>query len=129
MNRRKQILRQRGGEVAKAGRMFFEALFSPDPGAFFNEKGKELERELADRRVIVASYEADLAAQWGRKARDLVEQWGWLWGVWGLLLCSPLLAVTKVISEHVDGLAPIAMILANKHGAPRARRPRRRFFR
>jgi hypothetical protein len=57
MNRRKQILRQRGGEVAKAGRMFFEALFSPDPGAFFNEKGKELERELADRRVIVADGE------------------------------------------------------------------------
>ena len=55
--------------------------------------------------------------------------WGWLWGVWGLLLCSPLLAVTKVISEHVDGLAPVAMILANKHGAPRARRRRRRFFR
>ncbi len=53
MNRRKQILRQRGGEVAKAGRMFFEALFSSDPGAFFNEKGAELERELADRRVIV----------------------------------------------------------------------------
>jgi hypothetical protein len=49
MNRRKQILRQRGGEVAKAGRMFFEALF--------NEKGKELERELADRRVIVADGE------------------------------------------------------------------------
>jgi hypothetical protein len=57
MNRRKQILRQRGGEVAKAGRMFFEALFSPDPGAFFNEKGKELERELTDRRVIVADGE------------------------------------------------------------------------
>jgi hypothetical protein len=57
MNRRKQILRQRSGEVAKAGRMFFEALFSPDPGQFFNEKGAELERELADRRVIVADGE------------------------------------------------------------------------
>jgi hypothetical protein len=57
MNRRKQILRQRGGEVAKAARMFFEALFSPDPGRFFNEKGAELERELAERRVIVADGE------------------------------------------------------------------------
>ena len=57
MNRKKEILRQRGGEIAKAGRMFFEALFSPDPGAFFNEKGKELERELADRHVIVADGE------------------------------------------------------------------------
>jgi hypothetical protein len=34
-----------------------------------------------DRRVILASYEADFAAQWGRKARDLLERWGWLWGV------------------------------------------------
>jgi predicted phage terminase large subunit-like protein len=29
-----------------------------------------------DRRVILTSYEADFAAQWGRRARDLVEEWG-----------------------------------------------------
>ena len=46
MNRKKEILRQRGGEIAKAGRMFFEALFTPTPGRFFEEKGEELEREL-----------------------------------------------------------------------------------
>jgi hypothetical protein len=34
-----------------------------------------------DRRVILASYEADFAAGWGRKARDLVDQWGHLFGV------------------------------------------------
>jgi predicted phage terminase large subunit-like protein len=34
-----------------------------------------------DRRVILTSYEADFAASWGRKARDLLEQWGWLFGV------------------------------------------------
>ena len=28
------------------------------------------------RRVILASYEADFAATWGRKARDVVEEWG-----------------------------------------------------
>ncbi len=34
-----------------------------------------------DRRVILTSYEADFAAGWGRKARDLLEHWGWLFGV------------------------------------------------
>lgn len=34
-----------------------------------------------DRRVILTGYEADFAAQWGRKARDLLEQWGPVFGV------------------------------------------------
>ncbi|MBA3481822.1 MAG: hypothetical protein H0T51_08410 [Pirellulales bacterium] len=34
-----------------------------------------------DRRVILTSYEADFAAGWGRKARDLLDQWGRLFGV------------------------------------------------
>lgn len=33
------------------------------------------------RRVILCSYEADFAAQWGRKVRDLVIQWGPQFGV------------------------------------------------
>ena len=57
MNRRKQILRHRGGEVAKAGRMFFDAVFGNDPKGFFNERGAELERELASRGAIVVEGE------------------------------------------------------------------------
>ncbi len=34
-----------------------------------------------DRRVILTSYEADFAASWGRKARDLLDQHGQLFGV------------------------------------------------
>lgn len=34
-----------------------------------------------DKRTIFASYEADFAAQWGRKARGVVEAWGHLFGV------------------------------------------------
>lgn len=34
-----------------------------------------------DRRVILTSYEADFAATWGRKARDLLEQHGHLFNV------------------------------------------------
>jgi hypothetical protein len=28
------------------------------------------------KRVILTSYEADFAASWGRKARDLLDEWG-----------------------------------------------------
>jgi hypothetical protein len=34
-----------------------------------------------DRRVLLAGYEADFAASWGRKARDLLEEFGPLVGV------------------------------------------------
>lgn len=33
------------------------------------------------KRVILCSYEADFAAQWGRKVRDVVAEWGGLFGV------------------------------------------------
>jgi predicted phage terminase large subunit-like protein len=33
-----------------------------------------------DRRVILTSYEASFAASWGRKARTVMEQFGWLYG-------------------------------------------------
>ena len=51
-NRKRQILNQRGGEIAKAGRMFFDAVFG-DSAKFFKEKGEELEHELAQRGAIV----------------------------------------------------------------------------
>lgn len=33
------------------------------------------------KRVMLASYEADFAAGWGRKARAILEEWGHLFGV------------------------------------------------
>ena len=34
-----------------------------------------------DQRVMLASYESEFAATWGRKARDLVEENGYLFDV------------------------------------------------
>jgi predicted phage terminase large subunit-like protein len=34
-----------------------------------------------DARVMLGSYEANFAASWGRKARRILEEWGWLFGV------------------------------------------------
>jgi len=38
--------------------------------------------------------------------------WGWLWGVWGLLLGIPIVVIVKVIAEHVDGMQAVAELLA-----------------
>lgn len=36
---------------------------------------------------------------------------GWLWGVWGLLLGAPLLAITKVICDRIESLKPLGELL------------------
>jgi predicted PurR-regulated permease PerM len=35
----------------------------------------------------------------------------WLWGVWGLLLGAPLVAIAKVICDRVDSLKPVGALL------------------
>lgn len=37
--------------------------------------------------------------------------WGWLWGVWGLLLGIPILMILKAICDRVDGLKPVSEFL------------------
>lgn len=37
--------------------------------------------------------------------------WGWLWGVWGMLLSIPIIVIVKVVSERVDQLGPVAELL------------------
>lgn len=39
--------------------------------------------------------------------------WGWLWGIWGLLLGIPIVVVIKVIAEHVDGMQTLAELLGD----------------
>jgi predicted PurR-regulated permease PerM len=39
--------------------------------------------------------------------------WGWLWGVWGLLLGIPIIVIVKVVSQHVEALHPVAELLGD----------------
>jgi predicted PurR-regulated permease PerM len=39
--------------------------------------------------------------------------WGWLWGVWGMLLSIPIIVIVKVISQHVEPLHPLAELLGD----------------
>jgi predicted PurR-regulated permease PerM len=40
-----------------------------------------------------------------------VLAWGWLWGVWGLLLGTPILMAVKTACDRIDGLRPIGELL------------------
>jgi predicted PurR-regulated permease PerM len=37
--------------------------------------------------------------------------WGWLWGIWGMLLSIPIIVIVKVVTEHVEQLKPVAELL------------------
>jgi predicted PurR-regulated permease PerM len=39
--------------------------------------------------------------------------WGWLWGIWGMLLSVPIVVIAKVVSQHVEQLHPIAELLGD----------------
>jgi predicted PurR-regulated permease PerM len=38
--------------------------------------------------------------------------WGWLWGVWGLLLGVPIIVIFKVVAERLSGMEFVAELLA-----------------
>jgi predicted PurR-regulated permease PerM len=37
--------------------------------------------------------------------------WGWMWGIPGALLAVPLLAIVRIICDHIEPLAPVAEFL------------------
>jgi predicted PurR-regulated permease PerM len=42
-----------------------------------------------------------------------VLTWGWLWGLWGLLLGVPILMIVKAVCDRVDDLKPVGELLGN----------------
>jgi len=37
--------------------------------------------------------------------------WGWLWGVWGLLLGVPIIMMIKAICDRVEDFKPVGELL------------------
>ena len=42
-----------------------------------------------------------------------VLAWGWLWGMWGLLLGIPILMVVKAVCDRVEDLKPVGELLGD----------------
>jgi predicted PurR-regulated permease PerM len=83
-----------------------------------------------DKALLVASISVGLhivsgylVAPWltGRTSRLSavvvfvgVLAWGWLWGMWGLLLGAPMLMAIKAVCDRVDDLKPIGELLGGE---------------
>lgn len=38
--------------------------------------------------------------------------WGWLWGIWGMILAVPLMAILKIVFENVPALRPVSVLMS-----------------
>jgi predicted PurR-regulated permease PerM len=89
--------------------------------AAFMQFGNALDAlAVAGASLVVAGIVGSLILTWvqGRYARVNAAVlfiallfFGWLWGVWGLLLGAPILAIAKVICDRVESLQPVGELL------------------
>lgn len=77
---------------------------------------------VAGISLVITSLEGYLLLPWltGRASRMSpvvvfvsVLFWGWLWGVWGLLLGVPIIMIIKAICDRVEDLKPIGELLGD----------------
>ncbi|QCB47877.1 AI-2E family transporter [Hydrogenophaga sp. PAMC20947] len=75
---------------------------------------------VAGVSLLVHTISGNLLTPWltGRASRMnavavfvAVLAFGWLWGVWGLVLGVPILLMVKAVCDHVDDLKPLGEIL------------------
>ena len=71
--------------------------------------------------LAIAAIEGNVLAPWlmsraGRMNTVAVFVsllfWGWIWGVWGLLLAVPIMAAAKAVCERIDDLSGYAELLS-----------------
>lgn len=75
---------------------------------------------VAGMSLIIATFVGTFVVAWmtGRIAKMNTAAifisllfWGWLWGIWGMLLSIPIIVIMKVVSQHVEQLQPVAELL------------------
>jgi predicted PurR-regulated permease PerM len=44
--------------------------------------------------------------------------WGWLWGVWGMVLAVPIMATIKIVFENISTMKPFAVLMSAKPPTP-----------
>lgn len=75
---------------------------------------------VAGSSLLINTVEGYLLVPWATsKASSMnpvavfigVLAWGWLWGVWGLLLGIPILMAVKAVCDRVDHLKPVGELM------------------
>ncbi len=77
---------------------------------------------VAGLSLIIAAFVGVVLTTWmaGRIAKMNTVSvfiglllFGWIWGVWGVLLSVPIVVIIKVVSDHVEGLKAFAEFLGD----------------
>jgi predicted PurR-regulated permease PerM len=77
---------------------------------------------VAGASLLIATAVGSLLVTWVQSRSARVNAavlfiallfFGWLWGIWGLLLGAPLVAIAKVICDRVDVLRPAGELLGH----------------
>jgi predicted PurR-regulated permease PerM len=80
----------------------------------------EMALAVAGASLLINTIEGNLMVPWlTSKASRMnpvavfigVLAWGWLWGVWGLLLGIPIMMVIKAVCDRVEDLKPVGELL------------------
>jgi len=88
--------------------------------AFLQFESLQMSFLVMGASLAVATLVGTVVATWmtGRFARMNAAAvfvsllfWGWLWGVWGLLLGVPVIVIVKVVAERVEGMEVLAELL------------------
>jgi len=75
---------------------------------------------VAGASVVIQTIEGNLVTPWLTSRASRMNPvavfvgllaWGWLWGIWGLLLGLPILMIIKAVCDRVDDLKPIGEFL------------------
>ncbi len=122
-------LENAGAWAAAAGLLHIVPYFGPGVTAVatgmaaFTQFGSlPMAFEVAASSLVIATLVGTLVTTWmtGRiahmnSAAVFVSLlfWGWLWGVWGVLLSVPIIVIVKVVSRHVEQLRAMAELLGD----------------
>lgn len=88
--------------------------------AFLQFESLQMSLLVMGASLAIATLIGTVVATWmtGRFARMNAAAvfvsllfWGWLWGVWGLLLGVPVIVIVKVVAERVEGMEVVAELL------------------
>ena len=88
--------------------------------AFLQFGSVDMALVVAGSSLLINTIEGYLLVPWATsKASSMnpvavfigVLAWGWMWGVWGLLLGIPILMAVKAICDRVDHLKPVGELL------------------
>lgn len=90
--------------------------------AFLQFESIDLALLVSGTSLLITSLEGYLLTPWltSRASRMSpvvvfvsVLFWGWLWGLWGLLLGVPITMIIKAVCDHVEDLEPIGELLGD----------------